>query len=262
MITQQESLLESRLEKIARIITRQRNLTVRIVGGLAFINLETREIFLPNIRVDPAAPQKVREQADKILAKLDGLLDHESAHALYTEGSLLSALKSEPEQKRKTLHALWNVAEDTWIERRMGRAFIGCGANMERLNGWLYEEIEGRWQTLDPLGRIVYVLERCFRGDHKLEDHASDPKVGALLQQLGPEVARGMRCDSTMEAFEIGKAIYAKIEQLAKEQEQQDEGDAKASAGEEGEGQGQQGKGTSEKGEKGDEPSERSKDAW
>ena len=70
------SFLESSLERIARIIAQKRGINVRLQGGMAYVDLDTREIVLP----------RVTDKEHKVLAPcLDGLLDHEVAHVLYTD---------------------------------------------------------------------------------------------------------------------------------------------------------------------------------
>lgn len=202
--TYQEAALENTFQKIARIIARRYGVTVTIRGGRAYVDMRTMNIVLPSI----ANGQDVK------IEHLDGFLDHECAHVKFTKPEVFDTTKGNP-----TLHALWNGCEDVWIERHMGREFYGCHQNLERLNDWLYEQCEARWEMTDPLGRLHYALERCYRGDHDKEKYASDPTMGGIIMQLQEEIERGRVCSTSKEALSIAQSIFEKIKQLANDQD-------------------------------------------
>jgi len=222
MITYQESFLESSFQKIARIIARRYGVTVTIRGGRAYVDMKKMSIVLPSLAHD----------SNLELEHLDGFLDHECAHVKFTKVGIFDRIKGNP-----TLHGLWNGCEDVWIERAMGKEFYGCHQNMERLNVYLYAKCEERWPTMDPLGRLHYALERCYRGDHDKEKYENDPAIGGIISQLQDEIDRGKVCSDSEEAFSIAQAIYEKIKQLADEQEPQQGGEGvRGERGEDSEG--------------------------
>jgi cobalamin biosynthesis protein CobT len=204
MTTYQESFLESTFQKIARIIARRYGVTVSICGGRAYVDMKTMNIVLPSV----ANGERLE------ITHLDGFLDHECAHVKFTDVAVFEKTKG-----NLTLHGLWNGCEDVWIERAMGDEFFGCHQNLERLNVWLYEKCEERWPTMDPLGRLHYSLERCYRGDFEKEKYEDDPLIGGIIVQLQDEIDRGKVCHTSNEAISIAESIYEKIKQLADNQD-------------------------------------------
>jgi hypothetical protein len=202
MITVQEAALESTFQKIARVIARRYGIDVRIRGGRAYVDLKVKP---PCIVLPSCAPGK-----DVPLEVMDGFLDHETAHVIFTDRDIANGVE------KGTVFDLWNNMEDVWIERSMGDRYYGCHQNLEKLNVWLYAKCEERWESSDALSRLVYALERCYRGDHEKERYAADPLIGAIIQQLQDEIDRGRVCSSTREALAIAQSILDKIGSLAK----------------------------------------------
>lgn len=197
----QEAALESTFQKIARIIARRYGITVSIRGSSAFVDLQTCSIVLPSMAQD----QNLE------LDCMDGFLDHECAHILFTSVDV----EKEAKKFGAALYGFWNGCEDVWIEREMGAKFLGCHQNMERLNAWLYRTYEDRWTEVDPLGRLYYALERCYRGEHEKERYVSDPFIGGIIMLLQEEIERARVCSSSHEAWAIAQSIYEKIKDLA-----------------------------------------------
>lgn len=212
-INVQEAALESTFQRIARIIAQRYGVTVRIEGARAYVDLRSDAIVLPSLAADESLDEDV----------LDGFLDHETAHVIHTDRKVCERFIG-----KESLHALWNNVEDVWIEKAHGREYIGCRQNMERLNVKLYARIEGKWETLDALGRLYYALERCYRGDHEPATYAADPLIGAMLGQLGAEIERGRVCADSREAASIAQAVYDKIRDLAEPEAQPNQGGSDA----------------------------------
>ena len=209
MITPQQAVLESVLERIARIIAGHYGIKVRVVGSRAFINMKTREVFLP------ATYDQQRVSA----AQLHGLLDHECGHALWTDSGVCLGLEDKAEVEgvgaAKTIQGLWNGCEDVWTEKKTSSVYPGCEQNLKVVNDLLYLTIKERWEDMDALGRLHYALDRCYRGDKEVGDFSSDDQMGAMVAHLSPEVRRGRVCHTSAEALSIAEAIHEKIKQMA-----------------------------------------------
>ncbi|MEY0334674.1 porphyrin biosynthesis protein [Providencia rettgeri] len=76
-------------------------------------NKKTGELEYINI---PSIPDTA---SDDLLTAIRGFIDHEVAHVLFTDISISKLMEG------KTAHSLWNVVEDTFIERKMGNLFPG-----------------------------------------------------------------------------------------------------------------------------------------
>lgn len=190
-----EAALESKSERIARMMTRQYGVRVRIGGALAYVDGAAGEIVLPDL-------------SEAHLAALgeafDGFLDHECAHLLYTEFERAAAL-------REPARGIWNALEDAWVERRMGRQYLGCGENLEVLDRAVGEKVTAEWEGVPEAARFLYVVGRYARLGHCPEGL----ELGAVVQQLvevaRAELERASRIASTAEAVELAQAIARAI---------------------------------------------------
>ena len=123
-------MLETKLEKIARILARRFNLEVVLEGTQAMT--DGRRITLPNFP-DPEP---------ELLEDLEAFLDHEVGHCMFTTFSEFQAVTSR-------FHAeLLNGVEDVRMERLMGAQYPGSHANLRRLNARLDAQNREQWTTL------------------------------------------------------------------------------------------------------------------
>ena len=191
------SFLESSLERIARIIAQKRGVNVRLQGGMAYVDLDTREIVLP----------RVTDKEHKVLAPcLDGLLDHEVAHVLYTDPEC-----GRVAHENVARHGIWNVLEDFWIDRRISQAYAGCAENIKRSTDFLVGMWKsGRYESSDRLGKLSFALGECLRGK-KVSDFEDDSEIGALVDLLLPEIEDGKTLSSSREALDLADRILEKI---------------------------------------------------
>lgn len=201
MITAQEAALESIFQKIARVMTRRSNVTVSIRGLRAFINLETMQIVLPSL---------TDEQARNIEHLMDGYLDHEDAHALYTDPKCVAPLLPDGRPDRALKYML-NALEDVRIEALKSAAYPGCRDNIKRLNDELDKDVAEAWNKLDAINRLTHALQKCWSGEREPAYYATEPMIGAIVQMLIPEIEDGRHVVSTSEALDVATRVLAKI---------------------------------------------------
>lgn len=237
MLRPQEAALESKCEKIARIITKNYGITVRIEGSRAYFDLETGEMVLPNL-------------ADKEMAHLgtvlDGFLDHECGHPMFTDKNVVKAIKE------KVLFFVWNSVEDCWTERETGKLYPGCKQNLEKLNDMLAKYVRSKWGECDALTKLMFFMSECWRGRATPEQFYTDPDVGALFKGLGTELSYGYTVGSTIGAVNLAKQILEKIASMAPPPPQSSPESEEDEDPEEGEGEGDSG-GAGDQGEEGEE---------
>lgn len=118
------------LELVARAISKDYGVEVRAVeaatASTAKIN-GRMVICIPNIEIDN--PQ--------YLTLLRGYIDHEAGHCRFTDFDVWN--ERTPQLERM----LCNIYEDCFVERRMGKSFIGCGRNLQDLASLLFTRGEG-----------------------------------------------------------------------------------------------------------------------
>lgn len=65
-----------------------------------------------------------------------GYLDHEAGHVRFTDFTLLESLHDDPAY----VMSLINIAEDIYVEREMGKRYVGCEKNLRWLSKHLFTE--------------------------------------------------------------------------------------------------------------------------
>ncbi len=205
MLTPTEACLESKCQRIARILTKQYGVQVRIEGSVAYFDMQGRVIVLPNL---------LEASWDTVDGLIDGFLDHECGHALFTEYKKAKRLDGKLE------HFFWNGVEDSWTEREMIALYPGCKDNLDAVKQILDEKIFDNWEKLDFLNRLNFVLVRTWE---RVPMHAcvdEDVQITLSLEHLEKEVADGFKVASTAEAVKLAKRIVEKLEQVNEQQEE------------------------------------------
>lgn len=204
MLRPQEALLESSAKKIARIITREYGIDVCVGGAQAYIDLQKRVIHLPDL---------TKEQLAFLGEAFDGFLDHESAHALFTDATAIGKVKSGSVQ-----HTIWNCIEDYYVEKRMSQTYIGAGQNISLLNNLVDKDLEKKWNTLDGINRLLIALAWIWRDQKRVDDYVKDPQIGSLLPALQEEITEGFTVNSTAQCIALSARILDKIKDLSEQQ--------------------------------------------
>lgn len=183
-----EAALETTCERIARILTRQYGVQVRIEGALAYVDGERRQIVLPNL---------TDSQLTDLGSALDGFLDHECAHLIFTDFECTDKL-GEPAR------GIWNSLEDAWVDRRMSDLYPGCGENLEILDERVAGRVRAAWDSVSFGSQLLYVIGRYAR-------RAPVPEVGTQLHQvldvIRPELEQAGSVDSTVAAVALAERI-------------------------------------------------------
>lgn len=190
-----EAALESTAERIARMITRQYGVRVRVEGSLAYVDSAAREIVLPNLSSKELAA---------LSEVLDGFLDHECAHLLFTEFDRTSRL-------REPVRSFWNAIEDAWIERKMGIVYRGCAENLSNLTERVCAKVQGQWAAISIASKLLFAISCCSRDGKTLGRFCADPEIGDLVRSISTELSCADRVDSTESAVVLAQQIADKI---------------------------------------------------
>ena len=118
-----------------------RQLQVRQAGSKAYVRLD--ETGVPNLINIPVIPDTA---SDKLLNGVQGYLDHEIGHVLFTDINVwrLKAKKSTPQLE--TFY--WNILEDSFIEKRMIDRFKGSSFNLNNSRELMIDHIDGIIPTI------------------------------------------------------------------------------------------------------------------
>ena len=142
----------------------------------------------------------IEETDEKYLTYLRGYIDHEAGHVRFTDDGV--DIKGLGPLERH----LWNIFEDCFVERRMSRAFAGCGANLRRLVLEIFDKDDGL-ETGMPALAVNYCLIRARAVDMPaLMARAEacgeqlDAAVPGLTGRLEDALVNGARSESTKES--------------------------------------------------------------
>ena len=143
---------------LAGLMSRKYNINMQVSGDIAYTHIDpdTGKVTI-NI---PA----VEYEDDKYIGYVRGYIDHEVGHVKYTRHDKLEeALTGAAPNHRAMRKNIWNILEDTYVERMMMQDFAGCGRNLRNLVRLVFgepdDETPRMLRVADYIGVIMnYIL--------------------------------------------------------------------------------------------------------
>lgn len=132
-------------------------------------------IHLPGLETD----------ADNYIDYLRGYIDHEVGHVRYTKHDLLSEVfrSSKGGRHLPTMTKnIWNIFEDTYVERCMAEDYLGCGRNLRQLQRLVFKK-DAEPPSLTNTNQALAVAARIC--NYILYEHRA-----RAFSELAPYVAR------------------------------------------------------------------------
>lgn len=203
-------ILRQTVVKLTQLLTGM-GLNVTQQGTSAFVQVDQRtqkpiRINIPNIP-DEAKPE--------LLMAIQGFVDHEVAHVLFTDWSIVRKSNAKGEK----FNALRNLLEDTFIEREMAKKFPGSAFNVKQLHNFFLSDITG--PALKQVGAdiggqfavLLVPLVRALSGQKIFQDymapHMGQPLIKALMEKLPAEViAKIPKIKSTQDSFDLAQVFF------------------------------------------------------
>lgn len=113
---------------------------------------------------------------DKLIDAIQGFLDHEVAHILFTD------FEAMPKAMREGTGGMLNLLEDSRIEREMGKRFEGSADNLNRVGRFFLEkytmpklkEAIANGDNEQVVGLLMVPLIRGMAGQHVFRDFMKD----------------------------------------------------------------------------------------
>lgn len=225
--TRKVRLVESSIERVARMLSQQYG--IKVVWQPGTCKTDGKVIYLPTLPDD--AP-------DELLEAIQGYLDHETAHILFTDFDATKGMNLSPEQ-----FSCINAVEDVRIENQIGNIFPGSPYNLSKAHEWLWQQLVKNWEQLNQFNRAVtayFSRERYGEGD--IWDKYVDPETRKLVLECAKAVGSYDKISSTKDSIEAGLRMFEVLKEFAEEakeqREKKEEQSKKNSQGSEGEGQG------------------------
>lgn len=189
--------------------------------GLVVTQIGTQAYVAPNpitglpARVNiPCIPDNAETE---FVEAIQGFIDHEVGHVLKTD----FLVGREERKQDEILHNLFNILEDTMIERQMGEDFPGSKKNIARLRRHFLAKISGpaiaQAKTKEEaFGYLLVVMMRALAGHVEMQefmdkhDHWKHPMVAELMLKMPDEVKQRLtKIAKTQESFDIAKILKA-----------------------------------------------------
>jgi cobalamin biosynthesis protein CobT len=220
-------ILREAVAKVVQMLAQVSGLTVTQRGSQAYVQtcpktLKPKLVNIPFIP-DDATPD--------LIAAIQGFLDHEVAHILFTDWQVVKDANKVSHQ----LGQMHNIVEDTFIEREMARRFPGCGHNLHVLHDFFVRKITTpALEKIDeeikagniPAKRrdelrfnaLLVPLCRAWSGQHTFHDwllaegHYENPFIKALIARMPKDViVKFPKIRTSREALDVAKVIMAII---------------------------------------------------
>ena len=177
------------------------------------------------------------DASDTLLDAVQGFMDHEVAHILFTDYAVLL------EAEKKGVAKLHNIIEDSFIERKMAAHFAGSGANLRNVGSFLLSRYtdEALAKTPDLAEGILFVpAVRSWAGQTVFSDYMADKwhYMSEVVAKLGDATKEVAKCSNSRDCLELS----LKFKSLLEKPEEKPEGEPEGSEG--GESGSPSGKGT------------------
>ena len=166
---------------LAALMSQLYNIRISVTGEHAYTNYvpgQPLSIVLPAIEMDDP----------NYMTLLRGYIDHEVGHVRFTDHERLYDAFNKLSSGTMPLLTknIWNVLEDTYVEKRMAADFIGCGRNLRNLARLVFSSLdEDTIRNLDHLEDAVKGKVSAFSTKSSL--------VNALLNLVASYVLHAQR---------------------------------------------------------------------
>ena len=163
---------------LAGLMSQQYRIHIEVGGEEAYTAIGQDgqvTIHIPGLETD----------ADNYIDYLRGYIDHEVGHVRYTKHDLLSEVfrSSKGERHLPTMTKnIWNIFEDTYVERCMAEDYLGCGRNLRQLQRLVFKK-DAEPPSLDNTNQARAVAARIC--NYILYEHRA-----RAFSELAPYVAR------------------------------------------------------------------------
>ena len=219
-------LVENTVERTARMLAREYNIRVVWKGQEAHTNGNT--ITLPVLPDDASA---------ELLEAIQGYLDHETAHIIFTDFNAVK--KHTPELTPEQFQCV-NVVEDVRIERCMENLFPGSPYNLRLCHEWIQSKIAPHWDNINQFKKActAYFFFTKF-GNTDWYQSVVDQTTKDLVEQCISAVGPYDKILSTQHSIDAGLRLYEVLKEEAKQEQkerEEREAAAKKAAGSSGKG--------------------------
>ncbi|WP_151708883.1 cobaltochelatase CobT-related protein [Acinetobacter brisouii] len=170
------------------------------------------------------------DNADESLVNaIQGFLDHEVAHILFSDFTELNKVKHQPRLKN-----LINILEDARIEKEMGKKYRGSNANLTNTGEFFlenivqpgYEEVISKGGSQEQLvGKLAVPLLRGMSGQYIYKDYMKDKMthIQDFYDKISDLEPKMEALSSTKDVVGLAKVILKRLEEDENNDDQDDQ---------------------------------------
>lgn len=240
LTTSRIQLVRESITKITQVLS-DKKIAVTQIGSDAYVQRDPRTDIPVRVNL-PFLPDNA---SDELLFAVQGFLDHEVGHLLFTDFAPITEFQK---TSKKSENAIRNIVEDTFVERKMKQAFRGSSTNFGHLSNFIttrifddrYKEIQENpaMDTMDKFSRLAPAILRAWAGDENMAEYLED-KWDSLVDVTDkiPDAIRNSlkSVQNSQESIDVAKRVY---KAMTEEEKPESEGDDSDDSGDSGDSDG------------------------
>ena len=213
MSNKEIAIIREVIVKVTQLLA-GKGLRVTQQGASAFVQADARTGKPLRVNI-PHIPD---EASDELILAIQGFIDHEVGHVLFTEFSY----KAKERIADKRMDRCHDMAENPFVERMMAGKFPGAKHNMERLHGFFIEKIiepeliKAKGDEKRVFAILLGLVVRALGGQKTFEDwlkkagHWDSPLVKAFVDGLpAAAITKLKTAKSSRETYEAAEMMHA-----------------------------------------------------
>lgn len=215
-------ILRIKVEKVTQILA-GRSIAVTQVGSRAFV--------MPDKSGKPVRvniPYLPDDAPDDLIAAVEGFLDHEVGHLLFTDFAVYT--------KNAPLCRALNAVEDTFVERKMSQKFKGSAENLDNVGRFFCDQLRSDLNKASKMERVAGLFIPVIRAlsgqvvfERFIREYEKEAKI--IKDAISKETVRALcAINSTSDSVKVAK----QLEEELKKAKLTPEADESAGATEEG----------------------------
>lgn len=199
--------------KITQLLA-DKSIEVTQRGMKAFVESDTKTGKPKRVNL-PYLPDNA---SDEFVRAIQGFLDHEVAHLLFTDFSVVSAAQ----EKGKRVGTMHNIIEDTFIEREMRKKFPGSKYNLANVGEFfldefidpLWEKVKDSGDEMEVAGALMVPAMRAWSGQTIFQDYMEDKwdKMPGIVEKLDDLKDKVGKVRNSRECLDLAEEIVRVME--------------------------------------------------
>ncbi len=212
------------VELLAKMLSEHHNIDVIFEGTTCATDGKMIILPDPSLLEMRSMDAEKREHALGMLRALQGFVNHEAAHVLFTRTQDKETLANDPEYG-KFGAAVMNVVEDVRIEKHMARRWANAAHFLDSKNEWAWSDHDKNKESdpVSPVGQLLLsILWASRHGIDSKEAKTFGDDIHGVLRILEPEIKQVANAETQDDAFEAAKVLTKRLKEIIPPEQQKD----------------------------------------